>query len=95
MQIQITGRHVEITEAIKSYVDEKVNKIEHHFDNITDVRVILSIEKENQIAEAIVNVPGMDIIAKAEDKDLYSAIDMLQEKLVRQITKHKNKLKSH
>lgn len=95
MNIQITGRHVEITEAIKSYVEEKVGKVEHYFDHIVSAKVILSVEKEVQVAEAIVGVPGVEIVAKAEDRDLYAAIDMMEDKLARQLRKHKNKLKGH
>ena len=94
MKIQITGRHVEITEAIKAYVEEKVGKIEHHFDNIIGTKVILSVEKDRQIAEAIVNVPGTEIVAQADSTDMYAAIDMMEEKLDRQVRKHKDKMRS-
>ncbi|QIV95634.1 SSU ribosomal protein S30P /sigma 54 modulation protein [Allofrancisella inopinata] len=93
MDIQITGRHVEVTDPIKKYVDEKIGKIGHYFDNITSTKVILAVEKEYQVAEAIVIVPGSEFVAKAEDKDLYAAIDMLEGKLARQLKKHKNKIK--
>ena len=85
MNIQITGRHVEVTDSIKSYVNEKVGKVGHYFDNITSTKVILDVEKDQQVAEAIVTVPGSEFVAKAEDKDLYAAIDMLEDKLVRQL----------
>ena len=72
-----------------------MGKVEHFFDNIVSTKVILSVEKETQIAEAIVSVPGVEIVAKADDRDLYVAIDLMEEKLARQIRKHKNKLKDH
>ncbi|MED7820181.1 MULTISPECIES: ribosome hibernation-promoting factor, HPF/YfiA family [unclassified Francisella] len=93
MNIQITGRHVEVTDAIKGYVDEKIGKVEHYFDHITSTKVILAVEKEQQVAEAIITVPGSEFVAKAEDKDLYAAIDMLEDKLARQLKKHKNKMR--
>nr|MCX3323611.1 ribosome-associated translation inhibitor RaiA [Bacillus paranthracis] len=52
MNIQITGRHVEVTDSIKNYVNEKVGKVEHYFDNITSTKVILDVEKDHQVAEA-------------------------------------------
>ena len=93
MNIQITGRNVEVTDSIKSYVNEKVGKVGHYFDNITSTKVILDVEKDQQVAEAIVTVPGSEFVAKAEDKDLYAAIDMLEDKLARQLKKHKDKMR--
>lgn len=95
MNIQITGRHVEVTDAIKSYVNEKIGKVGQYFDNITSTKVILDVEKDHQVAEAIVIVPGSEFVAKAEDKDLYAAIDMLEDKLARQLKKHKNKMRTN
>ncbi|AIT10274.1 ribosome hibernation promoting factor HPF [Candidatus Francisella endociliophora] len=95
MNIQITGRHVEVTEAIKNYVNEKVGKVGQYFDHITSTKVILAVEKDQQVAEAIVTVPGSEFVAKAEDKDLYAAIDMLEDKLARQLKKHKDKMRTN
>ena len=95
MNIQITGRHIEVTSAIKSYIDEKIGKVGVYFDNITSAKVILTIEKGNQVAEAIIMVPGSEFVAKADDKDLYAAIDKLEDKLARQLKKHKDKLRGN
>ncbi len=95
MNIQITGRHVEITPAIKNQVEEKIGKVEHFFDHIISSKVILSIEKDSQVAEAIIIVPGHEFVAKAEDKNLYTAIDMLESKLSSQLRKHKDKLRNN
>lgn len=95
MNIQITGRHVEVTEAIKSYVNDKIGKVGTYFDNITSAKVILEVEKDNQVAEAIIIVPGSEFVAKADDKDLYVAIDKLENKLARQLKKHKDKLRGN
>lgn len=95
MDIKITGRHVEVTDSIKNYVNEKIGKVEQYFDNITSTKVILSIEKDNQVAEAIITVPGSEFVAKADDKDLYAAIDMLEDKLARQLRKHKDKMRNN
>ncbi|WP_119343259.1 ribosome hibernation-promoting factor, HPF/YfiA family [Facilibium subflavum] len=95
MSIQITGRHLEITNALKSYVEDKLSKLNNHFDHIIATRVILSVEREKQMAEAVVNVPGNEFVAKADGRDMYAAIDMLKDKLDAQVRKHKQKLKEH
>lgn len=95
MTIQITARHLEITDALKNYVTEKLNKLNHHFDNILAVKVVLEVEKDMQCVEAVVSVPGNEFVAKAEDYDMYAAIDGLEDKLDAQIRKHKQKLKNH
>ena len=98
MQIQITGRHLEVTEALKSYVESKLGKLSQHFDHIIDMHVILDVEKAEkdvQVAEARVSVPGNDIVAKAEGESMYAAIDSLKDKLDRQVIKRKQKMKSH
>jgi putative sigma-54 modulation protein len=95
MQIQITGRKVEITAAIRQFVEEKISKLSRHFDHITQVHVILSVDHERQIAEAKMHVSGGEVFAISEDKDLYAAIDLLHDKLDRQLIKHKEKMKEH
>lgn len=91
MQLTISGHQVELTEALKSYIATKVQKLERHFDNVTTAQVIISIEKQRHIAEATLHVSGADLFARAEDEDMYAAIDALSDKLNRQILKHKEK----
>ncbi|MCL6415226.1 ribosome-associated translation inhibitor RaiA [Aestuariirhabdus sp. Z084] len=91
MQINISGHHVDVTEALREYVATKVDRLERHFDTITSVNVTLSIEKEGQKAEANLHVRGADIHATAVHDDMYAAIDMLADKLDRQLMKHKEK----
>ncbi len=95
MQINLSGHHVEITPALRSYVDEKLERIKRHFEQTINVRVVLGVEKLRQKAEAEVHVAGGNIYADAEDEDMYAAIDALIDKLDRQIRKHKEKLKDH
>ncbi|MBY4676759.1 ribosome hibernation-promoting factor, HPF/YfiA family [Marinobacterium arenosum] len=95
MQINITGHHVELTDALNDYVHSKFEKLERHFENITNVQVTLSIEKQRQKAEADVHVAGGQVFATHEHDDMYAAIDGLTDKLDRQIIKHKEKLKKH
>lgn len=91
MQLNITGHHVELTEPLKEYVSTKLQKLERHFDHISNVQVTLSVEKQRQIAEATLHISGGDIHARAENPDMYASIDALVDKLDRQILKHKEK----
>lgn len=95
MQINLTGHHVEVTDALRDYVISKFERLERHFDHISNVHVILNVEKLAQIAEATLHVNGGEIFANAEHEDMYAAIDALVDKLDRQVKKHKEKLKAH
>jgi len=92
MHITLSGHHVDITDALRNYVTEKLEKIERHFDKITGAQVILSIEKLTHKAEATLYVAGNDLFADAEHEDMYAAIDALSDKLDRQVKKHKAKI---
>ena len=95
MQVNLTGHHVDITEPLRAYVDEKIARLERHFDHVTNVHVILSVEKLVQKAEATVHIAGADVFADAVHQDMYAAIDALVDKLDRQVLRHKEKLKNH
>ena len=95
MQLNITGHHVEITEALREFVTTKFAKLEQYFDRINQVYVVLSVEKVKQIAEATVHVNGGELHASSEQEDMYAAIDILVDKLARPLNKHKDKLKQH
>lgn len=95
MQINLTGRHLEVTDALKTFVNDKFARLERHFDHINNVYVILSVEKVRQIAEATLNVNGGEIFANSEAEDMYAAIDLLVDKLDRQVIKHKEKMTRH
>lgn len=94
MQINLSGHHIELTDALRDYVASKFSRLERHFEHINNVQVILNVEKLNQIAEAKLNVNGGEIFANAEDENMYAAIDALADKLDRQIIKYKEKLTS-
>ncbi|MEM1437240.1 MAG: ribosome-associated translation inhibitor RaiA [Pseudomonadota bacterium] len=93
MQLSISGHHLDVSDALKSYVTGKLDKLERHFDHITNVHVVLSVEKLEQRAEATMHISGAELFADANCSDMYAAIDMLSDKLDRQILKHKEKLK--
>lgn len=95
MQIDLTGHHVDITPALRDYVNDKFERLERHFDNVTDVHVILSVEKVRHKAEATIQVSGGNLFADSTEEDMYAAIDGLVDKLDRQVKKHKEKLTDH
>lgn len=95
MNITITGRHLEVTEALRNYVQEKVARIEGHYDKINKVSVTLSVEKFSQKAEATLHVTGNDIHADSIKEDMYAAIDDMADKLDRQVRHYKRKLTDH
>ena len=95
MQINLTGHHMDITPALRSYVQDKFGKLERHFDHMTNVHVILTVEKERQIAEATIHINRGNLFADARTDDMYAAIDSLVDKLDRQVKKHKEKLNDH
>lgn len=94
MNLNLTGRHMEITPAIREHVIGKLDKVKRHFDNVIDVNVILSVEKLQQKAEATLNISGKTIFAETEDSNLYAAIDALIDSLDRQVLKHKEKFEA-
>ncbi|MCL1825318.1 MAG: ribosome-associated translation inhibitor RaiA [Betaproteobacteria bacterium] len=95
MNLNITGHHVEVTDAIHAYTSEKIDRVVRHSDNVTSVNVILSVDKLNQKAEVTVHLRGKDIHVECVDADLYAAIDALADKLSRQMQKHKQKISEH
>lgn len=95
MQISVTGHHLDVTEALKNYVESKFEKLERHFDHVTDVHVILGVEKISHKAEATVQISGAKLFAEDQQEDMYAAIDGLIDKLDRQVRKHKDKITDH
>jgi len=95
MTMNITGHHIEVTPAIRDHVKLKLERVIRHFDHVTSVHVILSVDKLQQKAEVTLHVKGKDIYADATDTDLYAAIDLLADKLDRQVVKHKEKISDH
>ncbi len=94
MNLNMTGHHLEITPSIRDYVSSKMTRINRHFDHVIDVSMILSVEKLQQKIEANVHLSGKDIFVESENPDMYAAIDLLVDKLDRQIIKHKEKVKN-
>lgn len=95
MQLSVTGHHVEVTPALRGYVEKKLERIARHFDNVIDVHCVLTVEKLRQKAEATLHVSGGSIHADATEPDMYAAIDALTDKLDRRLKKHKEKRCDH
>lgn len=95
MQMNVSGHHIEITDALRQYVESKMERLERHCDLVSDIHCILSVEKLRHKAEAKVNVNGDTVFAEATEEDMYAAIDSLVDKLDRRVRKHKEKLINH
>ncbi len=100
MNLTISGHHLEVTPALRTYVTSKLDRITRHFDQLVDIKVLLSVEKQKekdkrQRAECTIHVKGGDMFAESADEDLYAAVDALMDKLDRQVGKHKEKIKDH
>lgn len=100
MNLLITGQHLDITPAIRDYVEKKLDRVIRHFDQIIDIAVILGIEKpsekdKRQRAEVNLRVKGNVFHLDHYAEDLYAAIDGLVDKLDRQVLKHKGKIQDH
>lgn len=95
MQTNFTGHHVEVTPALRAFTEDKLKKLERHFDKITAINVVFNVQKLAQIAEATILVAKGELHARAESEDMYTAIDELMDKLDRQLIKHKEKKREH
>ncbi len=91
MQINISGHHVELSTALQDFIRTKMQRIERHFDHVMEVHVVLGTERQLQKAEATIHVAGNNLHAESEHNDMYAAIDLLIDKLDRQVRKHKEK----
>ncbi|MGA0187488.1 MAG: ribosome hibernation-promoting factor, HPF/YfiA family [Burkholderiaceae bacterium] len=89
MQVTITGHHLPVTDAIHSYVEQKLAKAWRHFDHGIQAHVVLSVERLGQKAEVTVHLQGKDLHAESTHSDLYAAIDLLADKLDRQVVRYK------
>jgi ribosome hibernation promoting factor len=95
MNLQLTGHHIDITPALRAYVESKLERLTRHFDHVIDATIVLTVDGLQQICECTLHVRGKDLFAEAREPDMYAAIDVLADKLDRQIVKHKEKLTDH
>ncbi|WP_434633919.1 ribosome hibernation-promoting factor, HPF/YfiA family [Chromobacterium sp. CV08] len=95
MNLKVTGLHLEVTPSLREYIENKLERITRHVDHVIDISVTLSVDKLVQKAEVNVHLSGKDIHIEASEADLYAAIDLLMDKLDRQVLKYKEKLTEH
>jgi len=91
MNLNVSGHHLEVTPALRDYVRDKLGRVTRHFDHVIDAHVVLSVDKLRQKAEVTLHVRGKDIHCACEEQDLYAAIDLMIDKLDRQVLKYKDK----
>ena len=92
MNLNVSGHHIDVTPAILSYVRSKLERVSRHFDHVIDAHVIHTVDKIRQKAEVTLHVRGKDLHSECEEQDLYAAIDLLADKLDRQVLRYKDKL---
>lgn len=95
MKINFTGHRIDVTESLRAFTQDKFNKLEHHFDKITSIHVVFDVEKLRHIAEATVLISKDTLHASSESEDMYKAIDLLVDKLDKQLMTHKGKMLDH
>lgn len=100
MNLLITGHHLDLTPPLRQYVEEKIGHVTRQFDNVIEAEVILALEGttekgRRQRAELNLRVPGDTLHAECYAQDLYAAIDMMVEKMDRQMSRYKGKLRDH
>ncbi len=100
MNLTISGHHLDLTPTIREYMHNKLARIRRHFDNVIDINVILSIDKitekeKRQKAEVSIHLKGKDLHAESIAQDIYAAIDIVVDKLDRQVIKHKCRVQEH
>lgn len=92
MRFIITGRNIDVTEGLKSAVEEKLGKLDRFFASETEIHVTLSVEKERQKIEVTIPVKGNIIRSEQVSSDMYVSIDLVEEIIERQLKKYKNKI---
>lgn len=100
MNLTISGHHLDVTPALRTYVTDKLDRVTRHFDQLVDVKVLLTVEKQKekekrQRAECSIRVKGSDLFAECANEDLYAAVDGLVDKIDRQVVRHKDRLQDH
>ncbi len=92
MRYIISGKNIEVTQALRTAVQEKIGKLERYFGPDTEIQVTLAVEKDRQRIEVTIPVKGTIIRAEQESSDMYVSIDLVEEVIERQLKKYKNKL---
>ena len=92
MSVNVKGRNIDVTPALREYVEKKITKVTKQFKTVGDISAVLKVEKGNHIVEITVPASGILLRAQETTKDMYSSIDLVVEKIERQIHKYKTRL---
>lgn len=92
MNINVRGKNIEATPALVDYAHKKIGKLDKHFDKTTDVQVVLSVIREEHIVEVTMNLNGLILRGEESTGDMYASIDMVVDKLERQVKKYKTRM---
>jgi len=100
MNLTISGHHLDVTPALRGYVTTKLKRLTNHYEDLVDVKVILTVDKNKekqlrQRAECSIHVKGSEMFAESAHADLYAAVDELMDKLDRQVVRHKDRIQNH
>lgn len=95
MNLMVTGRHMEVTDALKSYVEGGLARLRNHFDKVIDANVVLSVEKHRHIAEISLHANGIRIHGRESSPDMYASVDAVLHKLDRQVRRYKDRINNH
>jgi len=95
MEVTVTFRHMEATDALRNYAIEKLTKLTRYIDKLMEANIVLSLEKHRHIAEVTINANRITINGREETNDMHSAIDLVMDKIVRQVKKYKDKIRNH
>ncbi|NLB35334.1 MAG: ribosome-associated translation inhibitor RaiA [Elusimicrobia bacterium] len=95
MQVKVTSRRIELTPSLRAYAENRLQVIKKYVEKITNVHIILNVEKDRHIADVVLELSKNRIAAQAVAGDMYSAIDMVTDKIAKQVRRHMDKVKAH
>jgi len=95
MRVNLSGHHVDVTPALRRYVERKLGRVLQRFDRVIEMQCTLTVDKLRHRAESTVYVSGLTIHASAVAEDMYAAIDALSDKLTRRVRKRKERVRTH
>ncbi len=95
MRVTITGRHMDVGEPLKAYIENGLQKVQRHFDQVSEAEVVLTVEKYRHIAEINLHANGLRVNSKESSPDMYASVDAVLEKLDKQIRRHKDRISRH
>jgi len=95
MKVTVTGRHMELSDALRNYIENGLQKLEAHFDKLTDANVVLDVQKHRHMAEVTLNANGVRIHGREVSADMYASVDSVINKLDKQVRKYRERINRH